>query len=294
MEKPVLTVKHSSVGAVSAFLLGQLAVVFVAVIGLIIANVCGFSNQTFYAFLENGFGYLVTSITLNSVFVLTYLFTCKGKENKIIEKSNGKKLSFYVLLAIASFFCLYPIVASFQMLIGRFNVFPPKINLDGANFVYAIFSMAILPAICEELLFRGLIFKGLQRNGKVFAITISSVMFSLFHTSIHQLIYPMLFGLLLGGIMHKENNIIYCIAAHLTNNLLSLILMKFNISLTVSSWWYVLLAFALVSTYIAFIVWFIKKMGKTNKIALSKTEKIYLIGAMIILTLLWLIANLSL
>lgn len=294
MTKKPLTIKDSMLGLLLAFLLGQLSVFVISIIGFVICKALNVPDEAATTFFQQGLGYLLCSIALNVTFVLVFVFFNKGKDNTITSKTSFKKLAIYILIAIVAFFCLYPIVACFQSLLELFNIMPPEpANLQGANLFYAIFSMAILPAICEELLFRGLIFKGLKPYGKILSITLSALLFSLFHISIHQLIYPILFGLLLGVIMHKENNIIYCIAAHLTNNLISVLLMYFDISLTFNHWLYIVLALALLALFITLIVVAIKKLGKFDKLPFTKTNKLYLFSTLAIMIILWIIVNIG-
>ncbi len=152
--------------------------------------------------------------------------------------------------------------------------------------------MTILPAIAEELVFRGIIFKGLQKFSNTFAITISAIMFSLFHLSLEQTIYPILMGLVLAVIMCYENNIIYCIAIHLTNNLIALTLKYFNISLTFNHWSYYLIALACAIIFITLSTIIIKKL-KTQKQKIEGEHKAYLIICTGIIFIIWLVTQIS-
>lgn len=152
--------------------------------------------------------------------------------------------------------------------------------------------MVIAPAICEELLFRGIIFKGLQKHGKVLSITISALMFSLFHMSISQTVYPILMGMLLAVIMYYENNIYYCIAVHLTNNFLSLTLSYFKINLIFNHWTYILLAIILLAVFLTLILTFtIKNNKNSEKQPISKTNLIILLSSLAIMILFWILVN---
>ena len=154
--------------------------------------------------------------------------------------------------------------------------------------------MVIAPAACEELLFRGIIFQGLKQHGKTFAITISSLMFCLYHMAISQTLYPILIGLLLGVIMYYEENIYYCIALHLTNNLTSLTLSYFKINLAFSHWSYIILAIILAIVFISTILYFTIKNNQTSeKQPIEKREKIYLITSLVVMTILWIFTNFS-
>ena len=225
-----------------------------------------------------------------------FLFLNRKKENKITQPVKLNKLFLYILIAITSFFTLYPIIVCIDSLLIKCGIKLSTLSyeLTTKNYLISLLSLVIAPAICEELLFRGLIFKGLSKHGKTFAITISALMFSIFHMSISQTIYPILIGLLLAVIMHYEQNIYYCIAVHMTNNFLSLTLSYFKINLIFDHWTYILLAIILAAAFIYIIISLILKNHKqTEKQKLTKTELIYLLSSFGIMLFFWIIINLT-
>ena len=78
--------------------------------------------------------------------------------------------------------------------------------------------MVILPAILEEMLFRGALLNAFLPYGKIFAIIISALMFSLMHGSLQQTLYQFVIGIVLGVVMYATENILYPIILHFCNN----------------------------------------------------------------------------
>jgi sodium transport system permease protein len=78
--------------------------------------------------------------------------------------------------------------------------------------------IALTPAVCEELLFRGLILSGLRRYGQWPAIVISALLFALAHASIYRLLPTFCLGLLLGYIVVKTGSLYCSILLHALNN----------------------------------------------------------------------------
>ena len=296
-----LTVKDSAISFLTTFILCQLGTAFFAVAGLIVANIFGINNSTFISFLNTCFGSLLLTLCMDIIIIVCYFYFTKNKNNKIITKPQTKKILIYIAIAILCYITLYPIVNVFNNLIYKF--FPENnlpYQLTTTNYFISLISMVILPAITEELLFRGLIFKGLQKNGNVFAIIVSSIMFALFHLSMEQTIYPLLMGIVFAVIMCYENNIIYCITVHLANNFTTLTLQYFKISLTFSHWTYFLLALVSIIIFATVIILVIKKLCNTTKVennnisqSVNKTNKIYLISSLTIMSILWLIVQLT-
>ena len=294
MNKTRLTVKDSSLGFLVGFLLCQFAVVVATSVGLIIYSMLGFKSDTFMSFINAGVGYTIISLVLYLTMLCVFLFFNKKKENKIFKPIKFTKILLYVGVAICSFLCLYPIIVCFDSLLVKcgatINSLP--YDLTTKNYFLSLISLVIAPAICEELLFRGIIFQGLRKHGKTLAITISSIMFCLYHMAISQTLYPILIGLLLGVIMYHEENIYYCIVVHLTNNLTTLTLSYFNVNLAFNHWSYIILAIILAVAFIATILYFAIRNNQTSeKQPIEKRDKIYLIVSLVVMLILWIFTN---
>ena len=287
-----LTIKDSSSSFIVGFIISQISVLAATIITM---TVCKFFDSNFdsAAFLKTGVGYLILSLALYTSILIYFFFINKSKENKITGKISLKKLSLYILIATISYFCLSPIVNCFNILLIRCGVSISELSypLTTRNYFISIISLVLAPAICEELLFRGLIFSGLKKHGKIFSISISAIMFCLFHMSLTQTVYPILMGLLFGVIMFYEGNIYYCIAVHATNNLISLTMSYFKVNLAFNHWTYYLLAICLALIFIVTIIALMIK-NKHEKTKLNKSDKIYLFSSLGIMAIFWLLTNL--
>ncbi len=89
--------------------------------------------------------------------------------------------------------------------------------------------MAVLPAVCEELAFRGFVLSGFRsRLSPGWAVVLSAVFFGLAHASaLQQTISATLLGLVLGYIALKTSQITPCIAFHMGYNGLQLLRTRF-------------------------------------------------------------------
>ncbi|MDH3711895.1 MAG: CPBP family intramembrane metalloprotease [Cyclobacteriaceae bacterium] len=101
-------------------------------------------------------------------------------------------------------------------------------NMDGfGQFLLAMLVIAIVPAVGEELLFRGLIQNKLQAwtlNAHV-AIWLTAIMFSAMHLQFYGFIPRMLLGALFGYLYFWSGNLILPIVAHFVNNGFQLIML---------------------------------------------------------------------
>ena len=94
--------------------------------------------------------------------------------------------------------------------------------ISSAPLASVVFLMALVPALCEELAFRGFIFGGLVRNNSPWrAVLITAVMFGVSHGVLQQSISATFMGLLLGWIALRTGSVLPGILIHFSNNALS-------------------------------------------------------------------------
>lgn len=96
-----------------------------------------------------------------------------------------------------------------------------------ADYMYSLFILAIVPAIFEELLFRGCLQKILikiSRNATI-GIIITSIVFSAIHISYYGFLPRVFLGIMLGYIFYLSKNIWMSIWAHFLNNAYTLTVM---------------------------------------------------------------------
>lgn len=88
------------------------------------------------------------------------------------------------------------------------------------DFISALLFMALLPAIFEEIFFRGALQNTLERwtHKPIFAIFISALIFSLIHNSVYLFLGRFVMGFVLGLIFYKTRNLWVCIFVHFINN----------------------------------------------------------------------------
>lgn len=84
--------------------------------------------------------------------------------------------------------------------------------------VLLFFTLAVIPAFVEELLFRGLVLTNLLPYGRGWAIVGSAVLFGIMHGNIEQLFYATAAGVVLGYVYVKTKSIWPCVLIHFVNN----------------------------------------------------------------------------
>lgn len=88
-----------------------------------------------------------------------------------------------------------------------------------------IFSVAVLPAVCEEMFFRGWVQTALAHFLKPWAaIVVSASIFALFHTNLWLLPFYFILASVFGVIYFRTKNLNLAILAHFLNNAVGVIL----------------------------------------------------------------------
>jgi len=91
----------------------------------------------------------------------------------------------------------------------------------------ALVMIAVVPPICEEVLFRGVLARALAvRLPAIVAIGISAAAFSAYHLSTIQAIPTFTLGLALGLLAIRANSIVPGIVAHALNNAVAIVISR--------------------------------------------------------------------
>lgn len=152
-----------------------------------------------------------------------------------------------------------------------------KVNTLGGLF-FNLFMIAVLPAIGEELLFRGVIQRIFTKMTKShhWGIWISAILFSALHLQFYGFIPRMLLGVLFGYLLVWSGSLWLPVAAHFVNNGLATVAMYFidkgiikpeveNIGSTSGSYYIAIISLLFVSVFL----WLIKIQNKGNEIPIE-------------------------
>lgn len=97
-------------------------------------------------------------------------------------------------------------------------------DLSGGKVVLALLVIAVLPALFEELLFRGIILNSCENGaGTVRTVFIVGFCFSLFHASPEQTVYQFITGCAFAFIALRSGSILPSVLMHFINNALIVI-----------------------------------------------------------------------
>jgi sodium transport system permease protein len=180
---------------------------------------------------------LVVMIALPAL-LMTILFTRSPAATLLLDK-RPSLLSVAAALLLAA--VLHPVVHTLQFLVQTLYPVSDAVAAHARLFAsvlelapYAwlpLVLLAVLPALCEELAFRGFILSGLRHLGhKWWAIVLSAVFFGVAHGILQQSILATLLGVVLGYLAVQSGSLFPGIVFHMTHNGLLLLSARMHIA----------------------------------------------------------------
>ena len=154
--------------------------------------------------------------------LMTLLFTRSPRETLMLKRPAAWSIPAVVLLAV----CYNPVAQLMGAAVKQMYPIPPAVEQAFQQLVgqmpglwASLLLFALVPAVCEELAFRGFILSGLRHMGrKWLAILVASLFFGLTHTIAQQQIMATITGLVLGFVAVQTGSLLPAILFHLTHN----------------------------------------------------------------------------
>lgn len=198
------------------------------------------------------------------------IFLASKTKTPVKKIYKGCKWYYYLIAVLLQFglFSLSAVNEQFLSLLKKigFSVSSEVAipSLEGFGLFGVLLCVAVLPAVCEETLFRGVILNSLKGGKQVFAVLVCGALFSLFHQSPAQTVYQFLCGSAFALVAIRSGSVLPTVLSHFLNNALIIILAKFGYAnITLPGAALAVSAVALIGT-LAFLI-FVDKNGKSEK-----------------------------
>lgn len=172
---------------------------------------------------------LITQLTtvLTPALLMTIMLTRSPRKTLLLRLPPLGSVPAAVLLALA----LHPAAAQLAIVVQR--IYPVneamreamQLSFDASTPIWQLLAvLAVAPAFCEELAFRGFMLSGLRHLGhKWQAILISSIFFGIVHGMLQQSIVACIMGLVIGYLAVQTGSLLPAIVYHFTTNSLPLL-----------------------------------------------------------------------
>ncbi|MBQ7452719.1 MAG: CPBP family intramembrane metalloprotease [Clostridia bacterium] len=208
--------------------LGYTLYVIIGVVCFVIARALIVSGVEY-----NGIFSFVYAFIVEAIFAFSVALVCLIKKRDFIPATGVNKpvnAKMFVICIVISLVCLFGLGRVSDFFIDILSYFgyhtqtsslQVKTVLDLLKYTFLV---AVLPAFCEELLFRGLILNGLRKYGAKVAIFFSAFAFMIMHGSPDQTVHQFILGVIFGFIVYYTRNIWLTIIIHFFNNFIVLVI----------------------------------------------------------------------
>jgi sodium transport system permease protein len=206
------------------------AAVFCGVLILIVKFFMGVAQPKMDVFGDFAKMVLVTQVFVIVVpaLLMTWFLTSSPRETLLLKMPPWATIPAAVLLAVV----LHPMANFMQTFVSDLykineSVKPALMHmqelLQQSSFWQLVLLIAVVPAICEELAFRGFILSGFRHMGhKWRAILYTAVLFALTHGVLQQSLIACLLGVVLGFLAVQSGSILPGVVFHVVHNTLAL------------------------------------------------------------------------
>lgn len=166
------------------------------------------------------------------IFILPGVFYCKlrgsdGKKLKLRGMSPGKiwfTLTCFGVLIFGSTLintAVFHIFGS-ESQVSLYNTFTPTGGDQIKNIIYIIIAFALVPAVTEEFIFRGIVLSEYSDYGVFTALLMSGAMFSMLHFNLNQFFVYFFCGVIVAYAVYVTQSLFAAMLLHFLNNLYAL------------------------------------------------------------------------
>lgn len=181
-------------------------------------------------FLANSSGQIL--IMALATLLVVRLHAIKGERKKFIRFQLSKNVWTITALAALLFVVAQPTI----LFLGWLNSYVPVPDewaqmqetmmemisnfLKSDNvLLLGVFHIGVVPAICEEIMYRGYIMRAFEKSwGIIAAIIISGVLFGAYHLQVSSFLPLATLGIFLAYVTYISNSLIPAMVAHFVNN----------------------------------------------------------------------------
>ena len=134
-----------------------------------------------------------------------------------------------IILLVLLTYSVMPVISminAFSQLVTKASIKETMQQISYKNpFAISLFCIAIVPAILEELVYRGVFYQEYRKVKPRSAILLSSFLFAILHLNIEQFIYAFIMGILFSLVIEATDSLYSTIIMHFVFNANSVILL---------------------------------------------------------------------
>ena len=207
------------------FCLTLTAFLFLTIIGQTILNGSGVSGDIYTA---------VTLLFSPAVLTGAFFFGKKWGIPVFRFRPTFKGVSSAILLAAGVFLgfgFINGLIGEIIVLLGgKAQAVSISVN-DGVEYVLFSVVACLIPAVCEEMFFRGILLGSVRDINTLPAVLTCGLFFALYHCNAVQFAYQFIYGCALAFLALKTQDVFCCILAHFINNFAIVTFLHFGVEI---------------------------------------------------------------
>lgn len=166
-------------------------------------------------------------------FISTVIVACSRRVDIVRATTMNKKLNWQtallcVAISIITIYAFNALSNVFILSLEKLGYKPYLSDFVIPNFGWYIFYviiMCVIPAFCEDMLFRGTILRGMMEKNKTYAVFMSALIFCLMHGGPDQTIHQFILGVILGYVLVYSGTVWAPVLIHFLNNFIAVTIM---------------------------------------------------------------------
>lgn len=163
------------------------------------------------------------------IIVPVVLYLICTEDNPLKELKFRRIGVLNTILLIVFTYCMLPVVSLVNTITMMFTTNIVSVQLDSMSqnsFWLNLFLVAVLPAVVEEMTFRGVIYSGYKNCSIRNAMFASALIFGLFHMNINQFCYAFIMGIVFVLIREATGSMHSSMIVHFIFNANSIVMLK--------------------------------------------------------------------
>lgn len=170
--------------------------------------------------------FLTSTIIQLIIFLLPLAFYCKVRGKDMVSAMkiryvSPSKIPFLVNMALIFFVGSMLLRYMGLFFFDSAMVTTPSavvISVDSDNRFLTVLCTVLLPAVFEELVFRGVLLEEYRQYGSYLAVAVSAIMFAMVHISLENFFYYLFMGVVFGIVALASDSIVPGILLHIFVN----------------------------------------------------------------------------
>lgn len=167
-----------------------------------------------------------------ATFVIVRLHVARRSVTRFLRLKWTEKTSLHLVFASVLVIAIQPVIIYLgylnslipipdmmsQMQMSQYQMIENFLTTEGV-LLFGLFHIALVPSLCEEVLFRGYILRAFEKSwGIIMGVTISGIIFGMFHLQLGNIMPLATLGIILGLMTWLSGSIWPAVLAHLINN----------------------------------------------------------------------------